>query len=170
MIFNHCGSEHFFFTDKPSHDWFNYSDGYVQTTYKTMVQYDPYGSDFDRKRVIDGWFVETMPDLNQRNRHVARYLIQNSIWWIEYGGIDGIRQDTQPYADFDMMSDWCREVMTEYPDFNIVGETWLENNVGISYFQKDSRLAYPKNSHLRSVMDFPLMHLMNSVFDEETTP
>lgn len=170
MIFNHCGSEHIFFKDRPSHDWFNFPDGYVQTTYKTTVQYDPHASDFDTKRAIDGWFVETMPDLNQRNRHVARYLIQNSIWWIEYGGIDGIRQDTQPYADFDMMSDWCKEVMDEYPDFNIVGETWLENNVGISYFQKDSKLAYPRNSHLRSVMDFPLMFLMNKVFDEETTP
>ncbi len=70
-----------------------------------------------------------MPDLNQRNRHVAKYLIQNSIWWIEYSGLDGIRQDTHPYADFDMMARWCKEVTEEYPDFNIVGETWLNNNV-----------------------------------------
>ncbi|MDH6359279.1 glycoside hydrolase family 13 protein [Parabacteroides sp. PF5-9] len=168
MIFNHCGSEHYFFRDKPSVDWFNYSDRYVQTSYRTTTQYDPYTSYSDKKVAIDGWFVETMPDLNQRNRHVARYLVQSSIWWIEYAGLNGIRQDTHPYVDFDFMSEWCREVTEAYPDFNIVGETWYSNNVGISYWQKDSRLAAPRNSNLRSVMDFPLMDLMTRVFDEET--
>lgn len=169
MIFNHCGSEHFFFTDRPSKDWFNYPDGYVQTSYKTMSQFDPHASQYDFKKSADGWFVESMPDLNQRNPHVAKYLIQNSIWWIEYGGIDGIRQDTHPYADYDMMSRWCKEVTEEYPDFNIVGETWLNNNVGVAFWQKDSKLAYPKNSNLRCVMDFPLMDIMASAFDQETT-
>lgn len=169
MIFNHCGSEHHFFTDRPSRDWFNFPDKYVQTSYKTMSQFDPYASNFDKKLSADGWFVETMPDLNQRNPHVAKYLIQNSIWWIEYSGIDGIRQDTHPYADYDMMAQWCKEVTEEYPDFNIVGETWLHNNVGVAFWQKDSKLAYPKNSYLRSVMDFPLTDIMNNAFDEETT-
>lgn len=170
MIFNHCGSHHFFFTDRPSKDWFNFPDKYIQTSYKTTTQHDPYASAYDKKLAIDGWFVETMPDLNQRNRHVAKYLIQNSIWWIEYSGLDGIRQDTHPYADFDMMARWCKEVTDEYPDFNIVGETWLNNNVAIAYWQKDSKLAAPKNSNLRSVMDFPLMYVMEKAFDEETTP
>ncbi len=169
MIFNHCGSEHFFFTDRPSRDWFNYPDKYVQTSYKTTTQHDPYVSAADKKLAIDGWFVETMPDLNQRNRHVAKYLIQNSIWWIEYSGLDGIRQDTHPYADFDMMSHWCKEVTEEYPDFNIVGETWLHNNVAVAFWQKDSKLAAPRNSNLRCVMDFPLMGVMEKAFDEQTT-
>ena len=168
MIFNHCGSSHFFFTDKPSSDWFNYSDKYVQTSYKTTTQYDPYATVSDKKYSEDGWFVETMPDLNQRNRHVARYLIQNSIWWIEYSGLNGIRQDTHPYANFDMMADWCAEVTAEYPDFNIVGETWYSNSVAIAYWQKDSKIAAPKNSNLRSVMDFPLMGAMSKAFDQET--
>lgn len=168
MIFNHCGSEHFFFKDRPSKDWFNFPDGYVQTSYKTVPQFDFYASDYDKDLATDGWFVESMPDLNQRNKHVARYLIQNSIWWIEYGGIDGIRQDTHPYADYDMMSEWCKEVTDEYPDFNIVGETWLGSNVGVSYWQKDSKLAYPKNSNLKTVMDFPLQSIVNGAFDEET--
>jgi len=168
MIFNHSGSEHFFFKDQPSKDWYNFSDKYVQTSYRTTTQYDPYTSAYDKKLALDGWFVESMPDLNQRNPHVAKYLIQNSIWWIEYGGIDGIRQDTHPYADFDMMSEWCRQVTEEYPDFNIVGETWYSHNVAISYWQKDSKLAYPKNSHLRTVMDFPLMEILVKAFDEET--
>jgi glycosidase len=168
MIFNHCGSEHRFFTDKPSRDWFNYPDSFVQTSFKTSTQYDPHVSTFDKQRALDGWFVSDMPDLNQRNPHVARYLIQNSIWWIEYAGIDGIRQDTHPFADFDMMSRWCREVTDEYPDFNIVGETWYANSAGIAYWQKDSRLSAPKNSNLRTVMDFPLTFAMEKAFDEET--
>lgn len=168
MIFNHCGSENFLFRDMPSPDWFNFPEKYVQTSYKTTVQYDPYASGYDHKMALDGWFVESMPDLNQRNRHVARYLIQTSLWWIEYAGINGIRQDTHPYADFDFMAEWCKEVNEEYPDFNIVGETWYGNNVAISYWQKDSRLSAPKNSNLRCVMDFPLMDIMVKAFDEET--
>lgn len=168
MIFNHCGDEHFFFTDKPSKDWFNFQGNYVQTSFKTAPQFDPYTSKHDFEKAVDGWFVEPMPDLNHRNRHVARYLMQSSIWWIEYAGIDGIRQDTHPYADFDMMAQWCKEINEEYPDFNIVGETWLNSNVGVSFWQKDSKLAHPRNSNLRSVMDFPLMSIMGSAFDEET--
>lgn len=169
MIFNHCGSEHYFFTDKPTSDWFNNQEKYIQTSYKTSPQFDAYTSGYDKDLAVDGWFVESMPDLNQRNPHVAKYLIQNSIWWIEHTGIDGIRQDTHPYADFDMMARWCKEVTDEYPDFNIVGETWLGNNVGVSYWQKDSKLAFPKNSNLRSVMDFPLYDITVSAFDQETT-
>ncbi|GAB1416967.1 glycoside hydrolase family 13 protein [Paludibacter sp.] len=168
MIFNHCGSEHIFFKDRPSNDWFNYPDGYVQTTYRTGSQFDPYRSDYDFKRAVDGWFVETMPDLNQRNRHVAKYLIQNSIWWIEFAKLDGIRQDTHPYADFDMMSEWCKQVMDEYPYFNIVGEAWYHSNVEVAFWQRNSKLAYPRNSHLKTVMDFPLKDITEFVFMQET--
>ena len=169
MIFNHCGSENYLFKDMPSKDWFNFKGNYTQTSYKTASVQDIHASDYERKIAVDGWFTESMPDLNQRNRHVARYLIQSSIWWIEYAGINGIRQDTHPYADFDMMSEWCKAVTDEYPDFNIVGETWLNSNVLVSFWQKDSRLAAPRNSNLRTVMDFPLMEQMNKAFDEETT-
>ena len=168
MIFNHCGSEHFFIKDIPSKDWFNYPDASQMTSFRTVPQYDPYTSQKDYDVAVNGWFVPSMPDFNQKNRHVAKYLIQNSIWWIEYSGIDGIRQDTYPYADFDMMAQWCKEVFNEYPQFNIVGETWLNNNVGVSYWQKDSRLAYPKNSELKSVMDFPLYGITDTAFDEES--
>jgi glycosidase len=168
MIFNHCGSEHPFFTDKPADDWFNFPDKYTQTSFKTTTQYDPYASAYDKKQATDGWFVQQMPDLNQRNRHLAKYLIQNSIWWIEYTGINGIRQDTHPFADFDMMSRWCKEVTEEYPDFKMVGETWYSSNAAIAYWQKDSKLAAPRNSYLPCVMDFPLRAIMETAFDEET--
>lgn len=168
MIFNHCGSENYLFRDKPSKGWFNYRSNYVQTSFKTASVMDIHASAFEKKIATDGWFTSVMPDFNQRNRHVARYLIQSSIWWIEYAGINGIRQDTHPYADFDFMSQWCKEVLDEYPYFNIVGETWLNSNVLVSYWQKDSKLAAPQNSNLPTVMDFPLQALMNQAFDEET--
>lgn len=168
MIFNHCGSENYLFKDKPSKEWFNYRSNYVQTSFKTASVMDIHASAYEKKIATDGWFASVMPDFNQRNRHVARYLIQSSIWWIEYAGINGIRQDTHPYADFDFMSQWCKEVLDEYPYFNIVGETWLNSNVLVSYWQKDSKLAAPQNSNLPTVMDFPLQALMNQAFDEET--
>ena len=169
MIFNHCGSENYLFKDRPSDDWFNFKSHFVPTSYKTASVQDIHAADYERKIATDGWFTQVMPDLNQRNRHVARYLIQSSIWWIEFAGINGIRQDTHPYADFDFMAEWCKEVLEEYPNFNIVGETWLNSNVLVSYWQKDSKLAAPRNSNLPTVMDFPLQGLMNKAFDEETT-
>lgn len=159
MIFNHCGSGHPWFTDRPSSDWFNFPDGYVQTNYRLSTITDPYSTDYDRKLTQDGWFVADMPDLNQRNPHLMRYLIQNSIWWIEEGQIDGIRMDTYPYADERAMADWIDEVLNEYPDFNIVGECWFGETGGEAYWQKGSPLATAKNpdTHLPVVMDFPLM-------------
>jgi len=107
-----------------------------------------------------------MPDLNEANPEVANYLIQNSIWWIEYADLDGIRQDTYPYNDFKMMQNWCLAIEKEYPGFNIVGESWLNNNVGVSAWQKDSKLT-THNTYLPSIMDFPLMSLLNKVFNKK---
>ncbi len=168
MIFNHCGSDHPWMKDIPSKDWFNNLDPYVQTTHVKEVYYDLYASQYDTKQMTDGWFVPSMPDLNQRNRHVAKYLIQNSIWWIEYAGVDGIRQDTYPYADYQMMIDWCRAIEKEYPNYNIVGEAWYNNPVGTAFWQKNSKLNNKENTQLKSVMDFRLMGLAHSAFFEET--
>ena len=168
IIFNHCGSDHHWMTDMPSADWFNNIDEYVETSHIKEVYFDNYASDYDTKRLTDGWFVPTMPDLNQRNRHVAKYLIQNSIWWIEYTGINGIRQDTYPYADYDMMVDWCVAVDREYPEYNIVGEAWLNNIIGTAFWQQDSKVNNVGNTNLKTVMDFKLMGLSHSAFSEET--
>ena len=168
MIFNHCGSEHPWMKEVPSKDWFNNLDHYVQTNHDKEAYFDPYVSDYDREAMINGWFVPSMPDLNQKNPHVAKYLIQNSIWWIEYSGIDGIRQDTYPYADIDMMRDWCQQVMNEYPDFNIVGEAWMNYTIGSAYWQKGSRLNFGKDTKLKSVMDFRLMGIASKAFHEDT--
>ncbi len=167
MIFNHCGSDHPWVYDVPSADWFNNFEEYVQTSHMKEMYYDPYASAYDKSKMVDGWFVPTMPDLNQRNRHVAKYLIQNSIWWIEYSGVDGIRQDTYPYADYDMMIDWIDAVEKEYPNYNIVGEAWLNNTIGTAFWQRNSPVN-PKNTKLKSVMDFKFMGLSHTAFFEET--
>ena len=168
LVFNHCGSFNQLFVDLPQDDWFNFKSKYVQSSYRTGAVRDVNAAEFDKKRTTDGWFVKTMPDWNQRNPLVRDYLIQTSIWWIEYAGIDGIRQDTYPYNDFDAMVRWCERIEQEYPGFNIVGEAWINNNVGVSFWQKDSKLAAPMNSKLPTVMDFPLMSLLNYVCDQTT--
>lgn len=169
MVFNHCGSANFLYADRPDSTWFNYDSHYVQTNYKILAVNDPHAAPSDRRNAQDGWFVESMPDFNQRNPHVLNYLIQNSIWWVEYAGIDGIRQDTYPYIDREASARWCSELLREYPHFNIVGETWLSNNVGVSFWQRNSPVAPGVvNSQLPTVMDFPLFDLFNSALDEET--
>ena len=191
MIFNHSGYEHPWTLDMPSKDWLNtpewlspenqakavemktmdgaakVNDKYLQTSYKLTPVVDPYASKIDLHETVDGWFVPTMPDLNQRNPHVIKYLIQNSIWWIETVGIDGIRMDTYPYADRDAMSQWMKIIGEEYPNFNTVGETWVTEPAYTAAWQKDSKLS-EKNSYLPTVMDFAFYDRINQAKNEET--
>jgi Glycosidases len=168
MVFNHCGSENYLFRDMPSEDWFNYGNRYTRCSFQTISMIDPYAADTVKVLSEQGWFDKMMPDFNHKNRLVEDYLCQSSIWWIEYCGINGIRQDTYPYANFYMMSRWCKRVFNEYPNFSIVGENWMGSNVLISYWQKESLLAAPNNSYLPIVMDFPLMEIINKAFSEQT--
>lgn len=168
MIFNHCGSEHPWVGDRPFADWFNFADGYVQTNYRLSTVHDPYVSDYDLARTVDGWFVESMPDLNQRNPHLMKYLSQNSIWWIEESGIDGIRMDTHPYADFNAMAGWIRDVRKEYPDFNIVGECWYGQEGGEAFWQRGSYVNRKGDPELPVVMDFVLSIMGRDAFSSQT--
>lgn len=156
MIPNHCGSEHWFFKDPPMDNWFNNQSGFKQTSHRRETVQDIYASEIDKREHADGWFVETMPDLNQKNQKTSKYLIQNTLWWIEYARLSGIRVDTYPYSDKDFMSDWTLAVMDEYPNFNIVGEEWSDNPIVISYWQKDKINHDGYVSYLPTLMDFPL--------------
>jgi glycosidase len=156
MIVNHCGLEHWWMKDLPTHDWINTWASYTETNHRKSVLQDPYAAELDRKIFTDGWFVPTMPDLNQRNPLLATYLTQNSIWWVEYLGLAGIRMDTYPYPDMHYMSDWTKRLMEEYPNLNIVGEEWHENPAQVSYWQKGKRNTNGYTSDLKSLMDFPL--------------
>lgn len=186
MIFNHCGFEHPWVKDMPTRDWFNtpewlheaqtgqkegqrakVNDRYLQTSYKLTPVLDPYASKADMRETVDGWFVSTMPDLNQRNPHVITYLIQNSEWWIETVGIDGIRMDTYPYADRKAMAQWMERLDEEYPNFNTVGETWVTEPAYTAAWQKDSKLS-TINSYLKTVMDFSFFDKLSQAKTEET--
>ncbi len=191
MIFNHCGFEHPWVNDMPAANWFNspewlapenqaksvkvknidgtglVNDKYLQTSYKLTPVLDPYASKVDLRETVDGWFVPTMPDLNQRNPHVMTYLIQNSEWWIETVGIDGIRMDTYPYADRMGMARWMEELNDEYPNFNTVGETWVTEPAYTAAWQKNSKLS-SINSNLKTVMDFSFFDRINLAKNEET--
>lgn len=162
MIFNHCGSEHWWMNDLPMNDWINNYPDYKITTHHRTVNQDPHASEADRSAMVDGWFVPTMPDLNQRNPFMEKYLIQNSIWWIEFVGLEGIRQDTWPYPDKNMMATWSKQVLEEYPNFNIVGEEWTMNPAVISYWQKGKVNADGYECYLPSLMDFPLQNAVSS--------
>jgi len=167
MIFNHCGSEHWWMEDVPMADWINNFPEYKITNHRRTVNQDPHASQADTKAMVDGWFVPTMPDLNQRNPYMEKYLIQNSIWWIEFVGLEGIRQDTWPYPDKTMMSTWTKKVLEEYPDFNIVGEEWSVNPAIVSYWQKGKNNADGYECFLPSLMDFPLQSSVSQALNNK---
>lgn len=169
MIFNHSGSNHPWMKDMPSKDWYNHPDGDEMTNYRLTTVHDPYVSDYDLDHTVNAWFVPSMPDLNQKNPYVMKYLTQNSIWWIESSKIDGIRMDTYPYADMKAMSQWAADVLREYPGFNIVGECWYANEAGSAFWQADNKLN-PVNTHLPSVMDFFYVINGRKAFNSDTDP
>jgi glycosidase len=166
MIFNHCGSEHWWMYDIPSKDWINFFPDYVITNHRRTVNEDPHASNYDSRIYTDGWFVPTMPDLNLRNPFMANYLIQNSIWWIEYVGLSGIRMDTYPYPYKEAMAEWNKRVLQEYPYFNIVGEEWTINPAIVSYWQRGQTNLDGYRGELPSLMDFPLQNALSMALTE----
>lgn len=169
MIMNHCGSEHWFVKDPPTKDWINFQGEFVPTSHKRTTVQDIHASEYDKKAFSDGWFVKTMPDMNQRNPMMARYLIQNTLWWIEYSKIAGIRMDTYPYPDKDFMADWTCAIQKEYPGFFVVGEEWTTNPAIVSYWQQGKVNHDGYTSCLPSLMDFPLQNaFVESAKQQET--
>ncbi len=166
-VFNHCGSEHWWMKDLPSDDWLNQWPEFTRSTYRAGSISDPYVAQADSIRFSKGWFDKTMPDLNQRNPYMKNYLIQNSIWWMEFAGIDGIRQDTYPYPFKDAMSEWGKRMIEEYPHLNIVGECWMNYPATVAYWQKGSKNLDGFNSNLPSIFDFPMHDALIQAFNEK---
>ena len=160
VVLNHIGSGHWWMKDLPSADWLNFQDKFVVTNHKRTTIQDPHASLADRKRFSNGWFVESMPDLNQRNPLLANYLIQNNLWWIEYAGLSGFRVDTYPYSDPLFLSRWSQRIIDEYPNFNMVGEEWTSNPAIVSYWQKGKVNSDHYLSYSPSMMDFPLYYAL----------
>ena len=173
QVANHCGSEHWWMKDLPFKDWVNYQENFenkgalITSNHRRTSNQDLYASDSDKKGNNEGWFVSTMPDLNQKNPFMAKYIIQNSIWWIETIGLGGIRQDTYPYPDKQFMSDWAGAIMTEYPNFSIVGEEWSYNPLLIGYWQKGAKNRDGYESNLTSTMDFAMQRNVVEALNEE---
>ena len=161
QVANHCGVNHWWMNDLPFDDWLNFQEGHTKgsistTNHRRTVNQDPYASKSDQELMEGGWFVPSMPDLNQTNGFMANYLIQNSIWWIETLKLGGIRQDTYPYPNKAFMAEWARAIMQEYPNFSIVGEEWSYNPLLVGYWQNGALNKDGYRSYLKSTMDFPL--------------
>jgi glycosidase len=168
-VTNHWGWQHWMYKDLPTRDWLHQFPEFTQSNFRMTTQFDSNASSIDAKNCMDGWFVKSMPDLNQSNTLVLNYLIQNAIWWIEYADLDGFRVDTFSYNDKEGISKWTKSITDEYPYFNIVGEVWMHDQAQMSYWQKDSKIGAIQsfNSYLPSVMDFTLHDAFGSVFNED---
>ena len=166
MIFNHLGTGYYWQDDLPMQDWYNQWPEFTRSNYHGGVVSDPHASEYDYNKMVKGWFDVTMADLNQDNELMAKFLIQNSIWWIEYAGLDGIRQDTYPYPYKDFMALWMQRVLEEYPDFNVVGEVWLSFPPAVAYWLNNNTNKDGYQSNLTDVFDFPLMYAMSKAFNE----
>ena len=168
QVANHIGSSHPWMQDLPSKDWVNQWPSFTETNHMKVSRFDPHAAKIDQETFFNGWFVETMPDLNQQNPKLARYLIQNSIWWIEYLDLYGIRMDTWSYPDKEFLANWTKAILTEYPKFNIVGEEWVADPNLISYWQNTTARDDDYESFLPSVMDFPLQTAITGGLKGET--
>jgi len=167
MIMNHIGNDHWLMHDLPEKTWIHQFPEFTRSNYRGTVISDPYRSKSDEILMSNGWFDTTMPDVDQTSPLFATYLIQNTLWWIEYAGIDGIRMDTYPYPDKEFMAKWVAEVMNEYPRFNIVGEAWLNNVTNTAYWQKDMKNRDEYQSFLPSVTDFPFCFSVPQALHEQ---
>jgi len=167
MVFNHCGTNHWWMKDLPMNDWINQWGEFTRSNYRLSTISDPYVSSKDLDLATKGWFDNSMADLNLKNELMLNYLIQNSIWWIEFSGLDGIRQDTYPYPDKDGMAKWAQRIALEYPHFNIVGEAWIGQASKLCYWQKDFPNKDGFNSYLPSLMDFPVQEAIGKAFNEK---
>lgn len=166
IVLNHIGSGHWWMKDLPAKDWVNFPDKYTETTHRRTTLHDIHVAADDRELFASGWFVNTMPDLNQRNPHLATYLIQNTIWWIEYANLSGVREDTYSYADKNFLAVWSKKVTEEYPNLNIVGEEWSPNTAIVSSWQKGKVNTNGYVSSLPSLMDFPTNYATIEAFPE----
>jgi len=181
QVANHCGLEHWWMKDLPFKDWVNDQENYEKnkenwsfkktktSNHRRTTNQDLYASKIDKKEMANGWFVEAMPDLNQRNPFMGTYITQNSIWWIETLGLGGIRQDTYPYPDKEFMSNWAGAIMSEYPNFSIVGEEWSYNPLLVAYWQKGAKNKDGYQSNLTSTMDFSMQsNIVQALSEKES--
>ena len=169
IVLNHIGSGHWWMQDLPSPDWIGFANTFVPTQHARTTITDPYASAIDRRQFSQGWFVESMPDLNQRNKLLASYLIQNTIWWIEYAGLSGLRIDTFSYSDAAFLVEWTSRVRAEYPRLGIVGEEWSTNPSIVAKWLEGQSGWAGASPGMPNMMDFPLSETLRSALVEPDT-
>ena len=167
IVPNHCGTEHWWMNDLPFQDWIHQFDTYTGTNVAFSTNMDPNASQKDLYIQESGWFVPSMVDMNLDNPYVLQYFIQWGVWWIEYSGLNGFRVDTYPYNEKGPASEWCKAIMTEYPNFNIVGECWTSSIPQLAYWQGGNANKDGFDSHLPSIMDFPLHDALRAALAED---
>jgi len=167
IIHNHVGDHHWFIEDLPAEDWIHQPDTFIKTTYRAPTLMDPYAAPSDKSRMLDGWFDNHMPDLNQQNPFLANYLTQNNIWWMEYSGQDGFRIDTYAYNDQDFMAEWAKRMKAEFPNMSFFGETWVHGKAVQAQFTQDNELREGWNSHLPGVTDYQMYYAILEALQQE---
>lgn len=167
VVPNHVGLYHWTVIDRPSSDWLHEWPIYTQTTYKDQTMFDPYGTQADKERMEKGWFVETMPDLNHQNEKMQKYITQSHIWWIEEAGVDGFRIDTYPYNDLEFMGKWADAIRSEFPDFSLFGEVWVNAVPNQAYFLGGQKIGQQVDTKLEGITDFALAYAIGDALNQE---
>ena len=168
VVPNHCGSAHWWMNDLPMNDWVHQFPEFTRTNYRISAWNDPHAAESDRKLNANGWFDNSMPDLNQNNPFLLTYLKQYVIYWIEYAGLDGLRVDTYPYNDEWKIAEWTKAIRDEYPDLNIMGECWRHRTAEIAYWQSGAKNYNGYDSQLPTVMDFTLNDAFMTSLNQDT--
>lgn len=164
VVLNHIGSHHWWMQDMPAPDWLGFQGKFVPTRHARTTLSDRYAAAADRENFSYGWFTDTMPDLNQRNPVLATYQIQNTIWWIEYAGLSGLRVDTYSYSDPAFLARWSARILREYPHFSMVGEEWSTQPLVVARWLRGYRNPDGYRSSMPSMMDFPMQDVLRQAF------
>ncbi len=169
IVLNHCGNENWLMRDIPDNNWIHQWPEFTKSNFRSSVIPDPYASDFDKKKLSNGWFDYSMPDLNQENKLLATYLIQNDIWWVEYANIDAYRIDTWFFPNQNFLSKWVNSMKSEYPNLTLFGETWVQNESVQAFFTKNNNSGQNPLFNLPSVTDFQLNFAMEEALTKPQT-
>jgi len=167
QVMNHTGPYHPWVDDPPTSTWFNGTKAkHLKNSFQTWVLHDPRAVESLRTETMGGWFLDFLPDLNQHDQEVSRYLIQNTLWWIGTTGLDGIRMDTWQYVPNSFWRDWTHAIKREFPNFKVVGEVKDGDVVHTSFFQGGRVRFDGVDSGLDSLLDFPLFYPIRHAFAE----
>ncbi|MEP6741859.1 MAG: alpha-amylase family glycosyl hydrolase [bacterium] len=165
-VVNHTGPYHPWVDDPPTPTWFNGTKAnHLKNVFQTWALHDPRPVEELKRETMEGWFLDFLPDLNQNDPECARYLIQNTLWWIGVTGTDGIRMDTWQYVPNSFWHTWTSSLKREFPKFTVVGEVKDGDVVHTSYFQ-GGVVRDGADSGLDSLLDFPLFYSIRHAFAE----